>query len=188
MVAGCIKTVWISWKLGLEHARSKQVEDAASAIRTARNKIDSLNQEQKLAFAEAFVSVTPAWFERHLDEIAPDGNYDKVVIDFVGLLDDAFGVMLGRSPEHSPSSRRGRPRGSLSEWRLRYFIRELVESVEEFSGTLPFGKIGQTNKAQGRLVEALVMLKPLLPRGFVSPRIEVYSFLQEAVGGGINSE
>jgi hypothetical protein len=195
MLAMAIDAARCGWiDLGGEYARDKQVNDAAAAMRTARNKIGMLSLEQQRAFTGALTSAVPrwlehhlvggehfsAWFERHPDENAPE-DYWVAARDIAEYLDDALGVMTGRAPHHAPTAKRGRPKGSLSEWPLRYFINELIQIVHGCSGTLDFGKVGQTNEAQGLLVDAMIALKPVLPQGFVTPSIKVHSFLEEAV-------
>jgi hypothetical protein len=59
--------------------------------------------------------------------------------------------------------RRGRRAGTVKDRMFQIFVRDLLLATEACGGRLGFEK----NIGKGRLVEAINILKPCLPKGFV---------------------
>jgi hypothetical protein len=80
------------------------------------------------------------------------------------MLAEAFAVVTGRSQASAPR-KAGRTKGAVGDWQFRCLVGTLWQIVNECGGELTFSC--KENRGSGTMVEALGILRPLLPAGFI---------------------
>jgi hypothetical protein len=154
---------------------------AAAAVRVAHRAVAKLTTRQKLQLwvALAHSKGHSDWgpFKQfnwmllgRLPEVAPD----SLVPSLIDAIDKAFGYLIGRSP-HTPSVKKGKPRGAKAQWVIHAFVANLWALCGP-NVTLSECKSG--GEAAGTIVALLGILKPVLPKQFF-PRILNHSFLRK---------
>jgi hypothetical protein len=86
-------------------------------------------------------------------------------------------VLGGSEPIQPRAHRRGRPRGTVKNRAFQHFVRGLFLAAERAGGRYSLEK----NIGKGTVIEAIDMLGPYLPRGFV-PRNLPFSTMQRIKG------
>jgi hypothetical protein len=131
------------------------VRKAETHIRAAYDTLRAFNPRQRDVFERAFLVACSYRGLEVEDTPVPAG---------LGMLEAmvaALACITGKSPTFEPSGG-GRRRKTFKDWQFRQFVGVLWQTVREYNGELSFSC--NANKGTGTMVDALNVLRPLLPR------------------------
>jgi hypothetical protein len=145
-------------------ADNRPVREAERAVRTACDAVRALSEPQRALFEKAF-SVAAVGEELIEYDVAPG----RAGLAMLEMLVEAFAVITGRSPTFElRGDRGGRPKGTVGNWQFRNFVGALWQVANECGGTLSFSC--KENRGSGTMVEALEILRPLVPPDLIPLR------------------
>lgn len=156
------------------------LERAERAIRIAKEAIASLTAGHRRLLG---MSICAQLGNRGLFDSVPDAavavrpsQMARIIFDWPEML-DAIGTALtkstGKNPYQKPTGKKGRPRGSDSNWHFNLLVRYLCRIADAAGGHLTFDKSkGSAPGARGNtLITALHLLRPLMPPGVIKSNL-----------------
>jgi hypothetical protein len=173
-------TVWNIF-LGAEQtagflAAARELDDgslrkAEAAIRSAYDAVRALKAPQRSLFEKAFL-VAGGCRELLNEDVAP-GTLGLGVLE---ALVAAFASLTNKSPSFEPRSGAKRPRGTIGRWPFREVVGFLWQTVNKYGGELTFSCKG--NRGSGTMIDALKILRPVLPPGLIPSELPAKSIDQ----------
>jgi hypothetical protein len=140
-----------------ERKNDALVRKAEAGIRTACDAMRGLGPDQRDALERAF-DVAGNYTEiLPLDVEAPNG----LMFELLEAMVVAFACATGKSPTFA-ARKSGRPKKTPKDWQFRKLVGLLWQTVREHGGELTFSC--NANRGSGTMVDALNVLRPLLPR------------------------
>ena len=165
------------WRMSLY--QNEVLARAIDALRAARHALADLDEDCKKVTAGSSRLVDPLdgtrdedWFWWRLTELTADIERGM----------DGFFVLTGEEtePPRARAHRRGRRPGTAKNLRFRVFLRKLRNAAKASGGTLGLQK--NIAKGKGPLLDAIEIVAPHLPDGFVPERLSA-STLQRIISG-----
>jgi hypothetical protein len=137
-----------------------------AVLRAAQDAILALSEEQRM---QVRAEVRNNLLTARNPELALSLRWDRVIPDIL----EGIGKITGSAPYRpTDPGRRGPKQKERMSVKLRDFIRGMWSSAEAHGGgftvTSQFDLVGSGTHAVGTLVDALRLLEPVLPPGFVS--------------------
>jgi hypothetical protein len=126
----------------------------------ARTKLDAKGMRNALA---AVLRARDAL--QQLDGLVDTAPLEPLIAD--------LSLWLGANPERGAAAKRGRRRGSESDWVFKWFVRQLLSSARTFDAKLTLSQ--RAGEARGTLSKVLVLLRPHLA---CIPRVLPYKTLE----------
>jgi hypothetical protein len=147
--------------------QNKVLSRAVDALRAARQALADLDEECKVS-GRGGLGEAQFWSLPQLTAAIEQGM-------------DKFFEWTGEAtePPRPRAHRSGRPLGTVESPKFRVFVRELRRAAKAYGGRLGL----QKNIKRGALLDAINLLAPHLPDGFVPKRLSA-STLQRIIKGG----
>jgi hypothetical protein len=89
----------------------------------------------------------------------------------------ALSGLTGSNPWAEPARQRGRRKGSVANWRLQLLVKQLFGAAADYGGELT---ADHTREDGGTMIQALELLRPLLPDGVV-PKVMPVSTIEKVI-------
>jgi hypothetical protein len=158
------------WAVSLN--QNEMLSRAIDALGVARQALADLDEECKKVEPIGRGGLAEAQFWWHLPELTAD----------IEQRIDSFFQWVGEEtePPRPRAHRRGRRRGTVKNPRFRVFLRKLRSAAKASGGTLGLQK--NIAKGKGPLLDAIKIVAPHLPDGFVPERLSA-STLQRIISG-----
>jgi hypothetical protein len=172
-VFGAVLDAWehdASRKMAVSLNQNEVLSRAIDALRVARQALADLDEECKKVGPIGRGGLAEALFWGRLPELTAEIEQGM----------DGFFVWVQEDMEapRRRVHRSGRPPGTVKNRRFRVFLRELRRAAKVFGGRLGL----QKNIQKGALLEAIKIVAPHLPEGFVPKRLSA-STLQRIISG-----
>jgi hypothetical protein len=172
-VFGAVLDAWEhddSRKMALALNQNEVLSRAIDALRAARQALADLDEECKKVGPSGRGGLAESQFWWRLPELTAAIEQEM----------DRFFEWTGAEtePPRPRAHRRGRRRGTVKNPSFRVFLRELRRAAKVFGGRLGL----QKNMEKGALLEAIKIVAPHLPDGFV-PKCLSASTLQNIISG-----
>jgi hypothetical protein len=172
-VFGAVLDAWEhddSRKMALALKQNEVLSRAMVALRAARQALADLEEECKKVGPSGRGGLADSFVWGMLQELTAEiqQGMDRF---FICVREDT-------EPPRRRAHRSGRPRGTVKNRRFRVFLRELSRAAKVFGGRLGL----QKNIPKGALLEAIEIVAPHLPDGFVPKSLSV-STLQRIISG-----
>jgi hypothetical protein len=138
----------------------------AQALREAKNAAAKLRPEELEQFGHGIEYVLSFSDEAEFYSglIVNDACSEEVGRDLISILEEALSCAVGREPLRKVRKEgRGRNFGTIENWPLDHLVRDLLYQAELLGEGLEYNK----NDGGRSLLDALDLLFPLLPDGFV---------------------
>jgi hypothetical protein len=142
----------------------RPIKEVERALRAAYAAVRALSEQQRGLFEQA-ADIRLSCNEALEYASFPEGS----TLIILEALVEASSTMTGRSPTFAPRDGRGRPAGTVGDWQFRTVLGALWQATNECGGNLTFSCKG--NEGYGTMVEALEILSPLLPTGFIPRKL-----------------
>jgi hypothetical protein len=171
---GAVLDVWehdASRKTAVARKQNEALSRAIHALKAARQALAELDEEcERVGPIERRVGLGELGFWRELP---------KVTAEIEQGMDRFFAwVQEETEPPRPRAHQRGRRPGTVKNPRFRVFIRKLKHAAKDHGGRLGL----QKNISKGALLDAIKLLAPHLPDGFVPKRLSA-STLQRIIRG-----
>jgi hypothetical protein len=157
-------------KMALSLNQNEVLSRAIDALRDAREALADLDEECKKVGPSGRGGLAESQFWWRLPELTAAIEQEM----------DRFFEWTGAEtePPRPRAYRRGRRRGTVKNRRFRVFLRKLTNAAKAYGGRLGL----QKNIPEGALLEAIEIVAPHLPDGFV-PKSLSASTLQRIISG-----
>jgi hypothetical protein len=170
-VFGAVLDAWEhddSRKMALALKQNEALSQAIDALRAARQALADLDEECKKVMWRGGLSESLFWSE-----------LPKLTAEIEQRVDGFFAwVREETEPPRPRAHREGRRPGTFKNRRFRVFLRKLRNAAKAYGGRLGL----QKNIEKGPLLEAIEIVAPHLPDGFVPKRLSA-STLQRIISG-----
>lgn len=133
---------------------------AEAAIRSAYDAVRALKAPQRSLFEKAFL-VAGCCRELLNEDVLPE----TLGLGVLEALVAAFASLSNKSPSFEPRGGSRRPRGTIGRWQFRELVGYLWQTVNKYEGELSFSC--KENRGSGTMVDALEILRPVLPPGLI---------------------
>jgi hypothetical protein len=156
------------WAVSLK--QNEMLSRAIVALRAARQALAELDEECKKVMWRGGLAEAQFW-----------GHLPELTADIEQRIDSFFRwVREETEPPRPRAHRRGRRPGTVKNPRFRVFLRKLRSAAKASGGTLGLQK--NIAKGKGPLLDAIKIVAPHLPDGFVPERLSA-STLQRIISG-----
>jgi hypothetical protein len=173
-VFGAVLDAWehdASGKMAVALKQNEALSRAIDALKAARQALADLDEECERVGPSGRGGLGESQFWWGLP---------KVTAEIEQGVDRFFAwVQEETEPNRRRADQRGRPLGTVTHPRFRVFLRELRHTAKTHGGRLGL----QKNAKKGALLDAIKLLAPHLPDGFVPKRLSA-STLQRIIKGG----
>jgi hypothetical protein len=164
-----VQEVWETDRRAVSSRPGRALFKAAEAARTLNEAICSLNKDDR------------EWVGRLM---ARSHRYAELPREFlltISQIDDPFSTAIGESSPLIPGTatlryKKGRRRGYVNDMTFYAFIRHPLLWATEYDGEFTFDK----NYKKGPLIDALIILRPHLPKGAV-PNVLPFGTIQRII-------
>jgi hypothetical protein len=141
---------------------------AAQALREAKNAVANLNPEERGQFLRGLQYVTKCiqseTAENYMGVLDEALDEAEGGMDLISILEEGLSYAVGRGPlQRVRKAGRGRNFSTIENWPLDHLVRDLLYQADLFGDGLKYNK----NDGGRSLLDALDLLFPLLPDGFV---------------------
>jgi len=174
-VFGAVLDAWehdANRKMAVARKQNEALSRAIHALKVARQALAELDEEcERVGPIERSVGLGELGFWWELPKLTAE--IEQGVDRFFEWTEEET------EPPRPRAHRSGRPLGTVESPKFRVFVRELRRAAKAYGGRLGL----QKNFKKGALLDAIKLLAPHLPDGFVPKRLSA-STLQRIIKGG----